>query len=91
MLVLTRRLGQKIMAGDSPITVVAFGKKFVRIQAGSRIFSLRVGEGQQVYANVFVTLVDVRFGQIKLGIKAPNHIAIHREEIYQKIKEELAA
>lgn len=34
------------------------------------------------------TVVDVRGDQVKLGIEAPRHIPVHREEIYREIQEE---
>lgn len=35
-----------------------------------------------------ITVVDVRGDQVKLGIEAPRHIPVHREEIYREIQEE---
>jgi len=54
MLILTRKLGEKINIGD----------------------------------DITVTLLDIKGAQIKLGIDAPKHIGIHRNEIYEKIREE---
>lgn len=45
--------------------------------------------GQKVYINekeIIVTILDVQGKQVRLGIQAPDHIDIHREEIYDKIK-----
>ena len=54
MLILTRKLGEKINIGD----------------------------------DITVTLVEIKGAQVKLGIEAPKHIKIHRQEIYERIREE---
>jgi carbon storage regulator len=54
MLILTRKLGEKITIGD----------------------------------DITVTLVEVKGTQVKLGIDAPKHIEIHRQEVYERIREE---
>jgi carbon storage regulator len=54
MLILTRKLGEKITIGD----------------------------------DITITLVEIRGTQIKLGIEAPKHIEIHRQEVYERIREE---
>lgn len=38
--------------------------------------------------HIRIVVVDVRGDQVKLGIDAPRHIAVHREEIYREIQEE---
>ncbi|MBO8142817.1 MAG: carbon storage regulator CsrA [Firmicutes bacterium] len=38
--------------------------------------------------DVKITVVDVRGDQVKLGIDAPRHIPVHREEVYREIQEE---
>ena len=54
MLILTRKLGEKINIGD----------------------------------DITITLVEIKGAQVKLGIEAPKHIEIHRQEIYERIREE---
>ena len=54
MLILTRKLGEKINIGD----------------------------------DITVTLVEIKGTQVKLGIEAPKHIEIYRQEIYERIREE---
>jgi carbon storage regulator len=54
MLILTRKLGEKITIGD----------------------------------DVRITLLEIKGAQVRLGIEAPKDISIHRQEIYDRIREE---
>ena len=54
MLILTRKLGEKIAIGD----------------------------------DITITLVEIKGTQVKLGIEAPKHIEIHRQEVYERIRQE---
>jgi carbon storage regulator len=54
MLVLTRKLGEKIRIGDQ----------------------------------ITVSIVELDGRHVKLGIEAPREVAVHREEVYQRIQEE---
>jgi len=38
--------------------------------------------------DVVVRVIEVKGGQVKLGIDAPRHTAIHREEVYRRIQHE---
>jgi len=38
-----------------------------------------------------INVLEVKGNQVRLGIEAPKHIAIHREEIYNRIKAETEA
>lgn len=46
----------------------------------------KVGEAITIGDTVIVKVLGVRSGQIKLGIKAPRELSVHREEIYERIK-----
>lgn len=38
--------------------------------------------------NVTVTVLGVKGNQVRLGVNAPKDVAVHREEIYERIKQE---
>jgi carbon storage regulator len=50
--------------------------------------SLVIGDGD---SQVTVTVISVSGDKVRLGIEAPNNIPIHRTEVYEAIKAELAA
>lgn len=55
------------------------------------ILTRRIGESLQIGDNIKVTVLSVRGNQIQLGIDAPPEVAVHREEIYERLKREQGA
>lgn len=49
------------------------------------VLTRKVGEVIRIDHDIKVTVLEVRSGQVKLGIDAPPEVEVHREEIYQKI------
>lgn len=52
------------------------------------ILTRRVGETLMVGDEVTVTVLGVKGNQVRIGVNAPREIAVHREEIYERIKAE---
>jgi carbon storage regulator len=52
------------------------------------ILTRRVGETIKIGADVDITVLSVKGQQIRFGIKAPRHVAVHREEVFERIKQE---
>ena len=52
------------------------------------ILTRRINEAIMVGDEVTVTVLEVKGNQIRFGIDAPKDVAVHREEIYQKIQDE---
>ena len=54
------------------------------------ILTRRTGETLMVGDEVTVTVLRVTGSQVRIGINAPKDVAVHREEIYEKIRQEKA-
>lgn len=54
------------------------------------ILTRRVGETLMVGDDVSITVLGVKGNQVRIGVNAPKEIAVHREEIYERIKKERA-
>ena len=52
------------------------------------ILTRRVGESVVIGEDVTVTVLGVKGNQVRIGINAPKHVAVHREEIFERIKRE---
>ncbi|WP_073670223.1 carbon storage regulator CsrA [Pseudomonas aeruginosa] len=52
------------------------------------ILTRRVGETLMVGDDVTVTVLGVKGDQVRIGVNAPKEVAVHREEIYQRIQKE---
>ena len=52
------------------------------------ILTRRIGETLMIGDEVSVTVLGVKGNQVRLGVNAPKDIAVHREEIYQRIQHE---
>ena len=54
------------------------------------ILTRRVGETVVIGNDVDVTVLGVKGNQVRLGVKAPRDVTVHREEIFQRIADEQA-
>lgn len=52
------------------------------------ILTRRIGETIRINGDISVTVLSVNGQQVKLGIAAPADVAVHREEIYERIQAE---
>ena len=52
------------------------------------ILTRRVGETLMIGDEVTVTVLGVKGNQVRVGVNAPRNVAVHREEIYDRIRDE---
>ena len=55
------------------------------------VLTRRTGESLMVGDEVAVTVLGVKGNQVRIGITAPKEVAVHREEIYERIQAEKQA
>ena len=49
------------------------------------VLSRKAEEAMYIGDDIKITVLDIRGGQVRIGISAPKEVKIHREEVYQRI------
>lgn len=55
------------------------------------ILTRRVGEAIKIGNDIDITVLGIKGNQVRLGVNAPKEVAVHREEIYERIRRETRA
>jgi carbon storage regulator len=55
------------------------------------VFTRKKGESLIIGNEIEVTILNIGTGNVKVGITAPRHISVHRQEVYEAIKRENVA
>jgi carbon storage regulator len=55
------------------------------------ILTRRLGESVKIGEDVTVSIMGVRGPKVRLGFTAPEDVAVHREEIYQRVQADRSA
>ena len=73
------------------IPLPATRTEFIQLTGKERtmlILTRRVGETVMIGNDITVTVLGVKGNQVRVGVNAPKEVAVHREEIYERIKRE---
>ena len=49
------------------------------------VLSRKAEESMYIGDDIKITVLDIRGGQVRIGITAPDDVKIHREEVYDRI------
>lgn len=52
------------------------------------ILARKPGEAIAIGDDIIVRVLEIKGGQVKIGVEAPAEVMVHREEIYLRILEE---
>ncbi len=52
------------------------------------VLTRKIGESIRIGDNITVMITAIEGDKVRIGIEGPREIPVHREELYQKIKEE---
>ena len=52
------------------------------------ILTRKIGEAIAIGDDIKVRLLEIKGGQVKIGVEAPSEVAVHREEVFLRILEE---
>lgn len=51
------------------------------------VLTRREGESLRIGPDVRVTIVALAGGQVRIGVEAPDHVFVHREEVWERLEE----
>ncbi len=52
------------------------------------ILARKIGEAITIADEITIKVMEIKGGQVKIGVEAPHHVSIHRNEVYERIVEE---
>jgi carbon storage regulator len=55
---------------------------------GMLVLARRLNESIMIGDEIEIVVIDIKGDQVKLGIRAPKRVTVHRKEVYEEIKRE---
>jgi carbon storage regulator len=59
-----------------------------KVEGPMLILTRKSGEGIRIGDSITLRIIEIRGNQVRLGVEAPKNISVHREEIYELIREQ---
>lgn len=50
------------------------------------VLTRKPGESIVIDNNIVITVVEIRGGQVRVGIQAPRHVQVHRQEVFEQVR-----
>jgi carbon storage regulator len=50
------------------------------------IVTRRMGESVMIGDDITVTVLSIKGAQVRIGVAAPTRVSVHREEVYERLK-----
>ena len=52
------------------------------------ILSRKIGETIRIGDDIAISILEIRGNQVRIGVKAPRDVSVHRQEVYEMIQEQ---
>ncbi len=52
------------------------------------VLTRRIGESIRIGDDIAIRILDIQRGQVRIAIAAPREVPVHREEIYEQVREQ---
>ena len=52
------------------------------------VLTRKVGEGIIIGDDIKISIVELKSGGVRIGIEAPRELKVHRQEVFEKIRQE---
>jgi carbon storage regulator len=52
------------------------------------VLTRRPGESIVIGDNIVITIIEIKGGQVRVGVDAPRSVDVHRKEIYEQVRQE---
>lgn len=52
------------------------------------VLTRRPGESIVIGDNIVVTIIEIKGGQVRVGVDAPRSVDVYRKEIYEQVRQE---
>jgi carbon storage regulator len=52
------------------------------------VLTRRPGESIVVGQDIVITVIEIKGGQVRIGVDAPREVDVYREEIYEQVRQE---
>ena len=52
------------------------------------VLTRKPGESIVIGQNIVITVIEIKGGQVRIGIDAPRDIQVHREEVFEQVRQE---